>query len=216
MAAMGNARANAYWEAGLPPGFRRPPDHDMAQLRSYITDKYVSRRYADRAYPEPPTIDNYAAHPVRGAGGGGWGGGGPGNEWGAAGACVRALYVRGRSPAEHPRGWGAPLLATPRRGGPVCSQLLTHGVALLLRFPASAAAVAAAAAVHGAVCVRGGGSCGGSYGGEWQWRAGRGWRRRPAAAAATRGCAPAPGAAGGSGGSAAPAAAAAVLRLAEP
>ena len=69
MSAMGNARAAVYWEAALPPEFRRPPENDMAALRTFITDKYVSRRYASRQYPEPPTIENYMSHPVRSAGG---------------------------------------------------------------------------------------------------------------------------------------------------
>lgn len=65
VSAMGNARANAFWEARLPPDFRRPPENDMALLRAYITDKYVERRYAAQGYSEPPGIDNYATHPVR-------------------------------------------------------------------------------------------------------------------------------------------------------
>ncbi len=65
VSAMGNARANAFWEARLPPGFRRPPENDMALLRAYITDKYVERRYAAQGYGEPPGIDNYTTHPVR-------------------------------------------------------------------------------------------------------------------------------------------------------
>ncbi|PRW59115.1 putative ADP-ribosylation factor GTPase-activating AGD15 isoform A [Chlorella sorokiniana] len=63
VSAMGNARANAYWEANLPADFRRPPENDMALLRAFITDKYVSRRYAAREYPDPPTIDTYSTHP---------------------------------------------------------------------------------------------------------------------------------------------------------
>lgn len=63
---MGNSRANEYWEARLPPDFRRPPENDMAALRNYITDKYVHKRYAMREF-EPPTIENYTHHPVRGS-----------------------------------------------------------------------------------------------------------------------------------------------------
>lgn len=90
VSAMGNARANAFWEERLPADFRRPPENDMGQLRAYITDKYVARRYAARDYPEPPNSDNYAAHPVSGAG---WevGGGGLGGGWlGAASSGVPA------------------------------------------------------------------------------------------------------------------------------
>ena len=35
----------------------------MAALRVFIIDKYVHRKYANREYREPPTIENYAAHP---------------------------------------------------------------------------------------------------------------------------------------------------------
>uniref|UniRef100_A0A1D2A8D9 Arf-GAP domain-containing protein n=1 Tax=Auxenochlorella protothecoides TaxID=3075 RepID=A0A1D2A8D9_AUXPR len=61
--AMGNARAAGYWEANLPSGFSRPPDSDMGLLRTFITDKYVHRRYALQQSSEPPSIDNFAAHP---------------------------------------------------------------------------------------------------------------------------------------------------------
>ena len=64
MSAMGNARANAFWEAQLPPDFRRPPDNDMSLLRVFITDKYVAKRYADPAFPQAPNIDSYSTHPV--------------------------------------------------------------------------------------------------------------------------------------------------------
>ena len=72
---MGNARANAFWEAHLPADFRRPPDNDMSLLRTFITDKYVSKRYADRAFPEAPNIDTYSTHPVRQGGRAGMAGG---------------------------------------------------------------------------------------------------------------------------------------------
>lgn len=65
VAAMGNAHANEFWEARLPADFRRPPENDMGLLRTFITDKYVARRYAAREYPEPPNIDTYTTHPVR-------------------------------------------------------------------------------------------------------------------------------------------------------
>ena len=39
VSAMGNARAAVYWEANLPPDFRRPPENDMSLLRTFITDK---------------------------------------------------------------------------------------------------------------------------------------------------------------------------------
>lgn len=64
VSAMGNARAAAFWEARLPRDFRRPPENDMGQLRTFITDKYVEARYASRDYAEPPCSDNYTTHPV--------------------------------------------------------------------------------------------------------------------------------------------------------
>lgn len=63
VSAMGNGRANAFWEAQLPRDFRRPAETDMAQLRTYITDKYVEKRYAAREFGEPPGIENYTVHP---------------------------------------------------------------------------------------------------------------------------------------------------------
>ncbi|KAL4434139.1 hypothetical protein ABPG75_000580 [Micractinium tetrahymenae] len=82
VSAMGNARANAFWEARLPPDFRRPPENDMALLRAFITDKYVERRYAAQGYAEPPGIDNYTVHPfmVQQAAGEGGTAGGPEQE----------------------------------------------------------------------------------------------------------------------------------------
>jgi len=42
---VGNTRANAFWEANLPPGFRRPEDN-IDELQSFIRAKYERRRYA--------------------------------------------------------------------------------------------------------------------------------------------------------------------------
>ncbi|KDD72515.1 hypothetical protein H632_c3244p0, partial [Helicosporidium sp. ATCC 50920] len=35
---MGNGKASLFWEAQLPPDFRRPQEADMAGLRRFITD----------------------------------------------------------------------------------------------------------------------------------------------------------------------------------
>ena len=40
---LGNLRANAYWEARLPSGFRRPAEGDMSGLKVFITDKYQNQ-----------------------------------------------------------------------------------------------------------------------------------------------------------------------------
>jgi hypothetical protein len=64
MQAMGNARAALYWEANLPRDFRRPPENEMARLRTFIMDKYCHRSYCVDRRSEPPTIENWAHHPV--------------------------------------------------------------------------------------------------------------------------------------------------------
>ena len=43
---MGNAQANQYWEAELPPGFRRPKDGEQRQLADFIRSKYSSKAFA--------------------------------------------------------------------------------------------------------------------------------------------------------------------------
>jgi hypothetical protein len=43
MAAAGNAAANAFWEAGLPPGVR--PARDDPAMQQFIRDKYAARRW---------------------------------------------------------------------------------------------------------------------------------------------------------------------------
>lgn len=40
---LGNVRANVYWEASLPSGFRRPAEGDMSALKVFITDKYQNQ-----------------------------------------------------------------------------------------------------------------------------------------------------------------------------
>ena len=41
IAAMGNARANIFWEARLPADFQRPREGDMHQLSIFINAKCV-------------------------------------------------------------------------------------------------------------------------------------------------------------------------------
>jgi stromal membrane-associated protein len=38
---MGNAKANAFWEAELRPSFKRPSENDHAGLESFIRSKYI-------------------------------------------------------------------------------------------------------------------------------------------------------------------------------
>lgn len=40
---LGNVRANAYWEARLPRGFRRPVEGDMSGLKDFIVEKYQNQ-----------------------------------------------------------------------------------------------------------------------------------------------------------------------------
>ena len=40
---LGNVRANAYWEARLPRGFRRPAEGDMSGLKDFIVEKYQNQ-----------------------------------------------------------------------------------------------------------------------------------------------------------------------------
>lgn len=39
---MGNAKANAFWEAELPQSFKRPSENDRGGLESFIRAKYFS------------------------------------------------------------------------------------------------------------------------------------------------------------------------------
>lgn len=61
--AMGNSKANLYWEAQLPDHFKRPPGgQPNPELASFIRAKYNDRRYAASDAP-PPDINNYVGHP---------------------------------------------------------------------------------------------------------------------------------------------------------
>jgi stromal membrane-associated protein len=46
MERVGNARANAYWEARLPPG-TRPPSNDQGRMTMFIRQKYEFAKWAD-------------------------------------------------------------------------------------------------------------------------------------------------------------------------
>ncbi len=56
MARLGNAIANAYWEARL--GNTRKPANDDPYLESFIRQKYANRAFADPEAPWPPPVDN--------------------------------------------------------------------------------------------------------------------------------------------------------------
>lgn len=61
--AMGNTKANAYWEAQLPDHFKRPPGgQPNPELAAFIRAKYEQKRYAASDAP-PPDINNYIGHP---------------------------------------------------------------------------------------------------------------------------------------------------------
>ncbi|ORY36861.1 ArfGap-domain-containing protein [Rhizoclosmatium globosum] len=54
MVKWGNAKANAYWEGGLAPGFEGPPE---ANIDQWIREKYDGKRFAARGpIPDPDTI----------------------------------------------------------------------------------------------------------------------------------------------------------------
>jgi hypothetical protein len=63
--AMGNAKANSFWEHSLPKeNFQRPTGgNPNPELVTFIRDKYAERKYAAPGV-EPPTIDNYHDHPI--------------------------------------------------------------------------------------------------------------------------------------------------------
>lgn len=61
--AMGNRKANLFWEGRMPEGVRRPQEGDMMALNRFIGDKYRDQAYALRGFDQPPTIENYTTHP---------------------------------------------------------------------------------------------------------------------------------------------------------
>lgn len=44
---VGNEKSNAYWEARMPPDFRRPATEDLEGLTKFIRDKYELKKWAD-------------------------------------------------------------------------------------------------------------------------------------------------------------------------
>ncbi|KAH7306379.1 hypothetical protein KP509_22G008500 [Ceratopteris richardii] len=48
MEGMGNAKANAFWEAELPNSFKHPAENDRGGLEAFIRSKYVARRWVLR------------------------------------------------------------------------------------------------------------------------------------------------------------------------
>lgn len=53
MQSIGNERANAFWEAQLDPDFKRPSWDANEDVASFITAKYVQRRWAQKQKPKP-------------------------------------------------------------------------------------------------------------------------------------------------------------------
>nr|XP_024366468.1 probable ADP-ribosylation factor GTPase-activating protein AGD5 [Physcomitrium patens]XP_024366469.1 probable ADP-ribosylation factor GTPase-activating protein AGD5 [Physcomitrium patens]PNR26545.1 hypothetical protein PHYPA_030025 [Physcomitrium patens] len=45
---MGNVKANEYWEAELPPSFKRPGENDRSGLETFIRAKYEAKRWVGR------------------------------------------------------------------------------------------------------------------------------------------------------------------------
>lgn len=50
---MGNAKANGYWEAELPPNFKRPAENDRSSLENFIRAKYEARRWVPKNVRSP-------------------------------------------------------------------------------------------------------------------------------------------------------------------
>jgi len=53
MEAVGNARANEFWERSVPASVERPREGDMRQLDVWIRDKYERGLYKDKSRPAP-------------------------------------------------------------------------------------------------------------------------------------------------------------------
>ena len=64
MTKMGNKKANDYWEAELPEGFKKPSESDRMGLESYIKAKYTRSKYASKS-DVAPTYDNVVAGKVK-------------------------------------------------------------------------------------------------------------------------------------------------------
>ncbi|KAI5059470.1 hypothetical protein GOP47_0025789 [Adiantum capillus-veneris] len=56
MQGMGNAKANAFWEAELPNSFKRPSETDRGGLEAFIRSKYEARRWVARSDKSPAKV----------------------------------------------------------------------------------------------------------------------------------------------------------------
>ncbi|KAH9314150.1 hypothetical protein KI387_022777, partial [Taxus chinensis] len=59
-----NAKANAYWEAELPPSFKRPTENDRAGLDQFIRAKYEARRWVARNVKSPSKMQEEKCLPA--------------------------------------------------------------------------------------------------------------------------------------------------------
>jgi hypothetical protein len=62
MASVGNAVANAYWEANLPADFERPEPSNRYQMTTFIRQKYVNAKWAGTG-PAPGKVA-VTEHPI--------------------------------------------------------------------------------------------------------------------------------------------------------
>ncbi|KAH0786024.1 ARF GAP-like zinc finger-containing protein [Histomonas meleagridis] len=53
MERVGNAKANAYWEALLPPDFQRPSSTDVTNMTKFIRQKYEQEKWVDHSMQPP-------------------------------------------------------------------------------------------------------------------------------------------------------------------
>jgi stromal membrane-associated protein len=59
----GNKVMNSFWEAHLPQHFVRPQGVDMLELKRFIIDKYVNKKYCDERFRSHPiTLETYHNH----------------------------------------------------------------------------------------------------------------------------------------------------------
>lgn len=58
MEKIGNKRASEYWEANLPNHFKRPTPNNVEDLKRFINDKYVNKRWVN-SQVYPPTVSNF-------------------------------------------------------------------------------------------------------------------------------------------------------------
>ena len=56
MESIGNKISNDYYEANLPPNFKRPHTEDLAGLGKFIRQKYEQRKFVDKSRPSPAEL----------------------------------------------------------------------------------------------------------------------------------------------------------------